>query len=474
MGLSDRMSESLTAGGERAKQGTTRGVALLIGEPKKALLKLSGPMILAMLILAAYNLVNAVWVAGLGSDALAAVGFISPIFMVVVGLSNGLGAGVSSSISRRIGAQDKRGADNTTMHALLLVIMVSIILTVGLHLALEPLLFAMGAGASLGLAMEYGNIVFSGSILIVFNHIAYAILRGEGDTKRTMYAMGAGSLINALLDPILIYWAGMGIAGAAWGTVISLSIISLVQIYWLIIKKDTYVSLSRSSFVPSSKVMNDILTVGIPASIEFLLYSVDAIIINSMLVRVSGTDAVAVYTAGWRVIMMAIIPLIAIATAEISVAGAAIGARKYGNLPVIHDYSTKLGFAIGTVTALITGLFAPQITLFFTYAPESAHLAGTMVAFMHVMCLFYPFMSPGIMSACLFQGAGKGLTSLLLNVLRDVVLITGVAYILGMVLGLGQEGIWWGIVFGNIAGSLFSYLWARLYINRLIKVKGAA
>lgn len=94
---------------EEAQKEITRGVSLLIGEPKKALLKLSGPMIVAMLILAAYNLVNAVWVAGLGSDALAAVGFVTPIFMVVVGLSNGLGAGVSSSISRRIGAQDKEG-----------------------------------------------------------------------------------------------------------------------------------------------------------------------------------------------------------------------------------------------------------------------------------------------------------------------------------------------------------------------------
>lgn len=94
---------------EEAQKEITRGVSLLIGEPKKALLKLSGPMIVAMLILAAYNLVNAVWVAGLGSDALAAVGFVTPIFMVVVGLSNGLGAGVSSSISRRIGHRTKEG-----------------------------------------------------------------------------------------------------------------------------------------------------------------------------------------------------------------------------------------------------------------------------------------------------------------------------------------------------------------------------
>ena len=112
------------SGAEPDQKEMTRGVSLLIGDPKKAILKLSGPMIVAMMILAAYNLVNAVWVSGLGSDALAAVGFVSPIFMVVVGLSNGLGAGVSSSISRRIGARDKSGADNTTMHAMLLTIIV--------------------------------------------------------------------------------------------------------------------------------------------------------------------------------------------------------------------------------------------------------------------------------------------------------------------------------------------------------------
>lgn len=440
----------------------------MTGDPKNAIRKLSGPMIIAMGILAAYNLVSAVWVAGLGSDALAAVGFVTPIFMVVVGLSNGLGAGVSSSISRRIGAQDKRGADNAAIHSMLIMAIASAVLTLGILHFLEPMLGIMGAGAATGLAVEYGRIVFAGSILVVFTNTAYAILRGEGDTKRTMYAMAGGSLINAVLDPVLIYWAGLGIAGAAWGIIVSLILVSAVQIYWLLIRKDTYVSFSWK-FSPSREMMADILKVGIPASVEFLLYSIDAIIINAMLVRASGMDAVAVYTAGWRLIMMAIIPLVAIATAEISVAGAAFGARKYENLPVIHSYSTKLGLVIGAVMAMITGVFSPQITMLFTYTPESAHLAPTMIAFMHVMCLFYPFVSPGIMSSCLFQGAGKGITSLVLNMLRDVVLITMMAYVLGIVLGLGQEGIWWGIVFGNISGSLLSYLWAKLYISRLIK-----
>jgi len=452
---------------ERDQEKISRGVSLLIGDPKKAIWKLSGPMIMAMIISATYNVVNAAWVSGLGSDALAAVGFVTPVFMVVMGLSIGLGAGASSAISRRIGARDKKGADNATMHAMLLVIIVSVVSTLILLRFSEPLMVLMGAGDALALALEYGRIIFLGSILVIFINMAYAILRGEGDARRTMYAMAGGSLINAVLDPILIYWAGMGIVGAAWGMIISMLLVSAILIYWLFIKKDTYVSFSRKAFSPSMDMMKDILAVGIPASLEFLLYSVDAIIINSMLVRVSGTDAVAVYTAGWRVIMMALVPLIAIGTAEISVAGAAIGSRKYASLSIIHNYSTRLGVIIGVATAAVTLLFAPQITAFFTYTPESAALAPTMVAFMQVMCLFYPFVSPGIMSACLFQGAGKGLTSLLLNMLRDVLLITMMAFVLGMVLGQGERGIWWGIVFGNIMGGGISYLWARMYISRM-------
>jgi putative MATE family efflux protein len=471
--LSEVTETSAPSGQERqAAEDITRGVSLLIGEPKKAILKLSGPMIVALMIQAAYSLVNAVWVAGLGPTALAAVGFVSPIFMVVIGISNGLGAGVSSAISRRIGAGDKAGADATAAHAIVLVIAVSALLTVCLLSLAGPILVAMGAGSTLGLAMEYGNIVFAGSILAVFSAMAFAIFRGEGDTKRTMYAMAAGSLVNTVLDPVLIYWAGLGVAGAAWGTVFSMFLVSLVQLYWMLIKKDTYVTISWKGFRLCRDIMADILKVGIPASIEFLFYSIDAVIINAMLVRVSGTDAVAVYTAGWRVIFVALVPLIAIATAEISVAGAAFGARRYESLSVIHSYSTKLGLAIGAATAIVTGLFAPQITALFTFSADSAHLVPSLVAFMHAMCLFYPFVSPGIMSACFFQGAGKGLTSLFLNLLRDVILVTMMAFVLGMVLGLGEQGIWWGIVFGNISGSLLSYLWAKLYISRLIRDKG--
>ena len=446
----------------------TGGISLLRGDPKKAIVKLSGPMIVAMFLMSTYNIVNAIWVAGLGSDALAAVGFVTPLFMILIGIGSGLGAGVASAISRRIGAKDKAGADNTAVHALLITLIISSVLTLPLIFLTGPIVSLFGAGKTAGLATEYGQVVFLGMVLILFTNIAYAILRAEGDAKRAMYVMGASSVLNMVLDPLLIYTAGMGIAGAAWGMVISLLTVSGVLLYWFFVKRDTYVTISYSAFSWDKKTVRDILGVGLPASIEFLLMSVLAIFINSMLVTVAGTDGVAIYTAGWRVVFFAIIPLIAIGTSVISVAGAAYGARQFGKIRTAHTFSITLGITISLAISAITFLFAKQIAVIFTYSPESAHLAPEIAAFLATMCFFYPFVPPGIMSGSVFQATGKGLTSLIITVLRNLVFIAVFAYLIGIVLGYGEHGIWWGIVAGDILGGIVSFVWARVYISRLL------
>jgi putative MATE family efflux protein len=451
-----------------AGKENTEGIALLMGDPKQAIIKLSGPMIIAMFLMSTYNIVNAIWVAGLGSDALAAVGFVTPLFMILIGISNGLGAGVASVISRRIGAKDKTGADNAAVHALLLVLILSAILTIPLILLTGPIVTLFGAGDTAGLATEYGQVIFLGMILILFTNIAYAILRAEGDTKRAMYVMGASSILNMILDPILIYTAGMGIAGAAWGMIVSLVIVSGVLFYWFFGKKDTYVTISFASFSWDKKTLRDILGVGLPGSIEFFLMAILSIFINSLLVQTAGTDAVAVYTAGWRVVFFAIIPMIAISTSVISVAGAAYGARQFKKIRTAHTFSVMLGIAISLVISAITFLFARQIASIFTYSADSTHLAPEIAAFLAIMCLFYPFVPPGIMSASVFQATGKGLTSLVITVLRNLVFIAVFAYLFGIVLGFGEHGVWWGIVAGDILGGLVSFVWARFYISRLI------
>lgn len=448
-------------------EGRTEGVNLILGDPKKAVIKLSGPMIIAMILQTTYNLVNAIWVAGLGGEALAAVGFVTPLFMIMVGLSNGLGAGAASSVARFIGAGDKRSANNAAIHSLLITIVISVIITFLLLIFLEPILIFLGAGSTLDLAVQFGRVTFAGTIFMLFTGAAYGILRAEGDTKRTMYAMVVSSVLNMVLDPILIYSAGLGISGAAYGTVISMAMVSLVILYWFFLKKDTYVSFSLKDFLPDFKVVKDVLSVGLPASAEFLIISINVGILNGLLVLVAGTDAVAVYSAGWRVVMMAILPIVAIGTSVITVAGVSFGSRKFENLSITHNYSVKIGSLTALILAILTFILAPYMAMLFAYTPQSAYLAPTIAAFLQVMCFFYIFMPPGVMSCSIFQGTGKGMSSLTLAVLRNMILVIIFAYILAIPLNMGERGVWWGIVAGDIVGGIVAYVWARFYIRRL-------
>jgi putative MATE family efflux protein len=454
--------------------GLTRGISLLTGDPKTAVWKLSGPMMAAMLLMSLYNLVNAIWVAGLGPDALAAVGFMTPVFMIFIGLGNGLGAGVSSAIARRIGAGDRAGADNSAMNGLVISLVVAVILTVPLVLFAEPIALLFGAGSVAPLAAEYGRVIFTGSIFILFTNIAYSILRGEGDTRRTMYAMAASSVLNAVLDPVLIYGAGLGVAGAAIATVISLAGVSGVLLYWFFGKKDTYISFSFEKFSPEKNTIADILKVGLPASLEYVFMSILSIIVNIILVMVAGTDAVAVYTSGWRLVMFAVIPELAISTTLVAIIGASFGSRNYRKLQTAHSYSVRLGVIIAIGMTGLISLFATQIAYLFTYTEASAYLAPDIARFLRVISLVFLVIPLGLMSVSVFQGTGKGLTSLFLNILRNLAFVAVFVWILAIFLGLGEIGVWSGIVAGNILGGSVAYLWARLYINRLVATDAAA
>jgi len=448
-------------------KGVDQRISMVTGEPKKAIRVLAIPMIISMFLIMAYNLADSIWVAGLGPNALAALGFINPLFMIVIGLGNGLGAVATSLIARCIGAKNKEGADNAAMHSLILTIVVSAVITVILLLFLKEILLLMGAGVTIDLAMEYGQIVFGGLIFFIFSNVASGILRAEGDVNRPMYAIAATTVLNIILDPIFIYYFGWGVSGAAWATILSSSLSCVVLFYWLLLKRDTYVSFSREDFKASWNVIKNILMVALPASIESLVMSILGVILNLMLVVTGGAEAVAVYTAGWRVVMMAMIPPIGIGTAAITVGGAAYGARNYKNLSTALSYSAKLGVGIAVVTGLLSYVFAGNIATIFTYSPESAFMAPSIAAFLQVMFLFYLTVPLGITASSIFQGMGKGFTSLILTVLREVVFMAFFSYLFAFTLGFGSPGVWWGIVVGGGLGCVVAYIWATIYVRRL-------
>ena len=338
-----------------------KNIEVITGDPKRAIRKLSVPMMVSMLLIMMYNLADSIWVAGIGSDALAAIGFITPLFMVLVGLGNGIGSGANSLIARYIGANNFGQANNAGLHAIVLSIVVSLIFTVIMTVLMVPILQLMGAGDTIGYALDYGYIIFGFLFIFVFSGVLSAIFRSEGDMRRATIAIAVTAILNIILDPIFIYVLDLGIVGAAWATIISCTMSILVMSYWIWGKKDLFLDLNPKNFKYNSGILIDTLQVAIPSTLENVIFSALAIIINSMLVITAGTDAVAVYTASMRIVQLCMIPLIGIGTAVLTVAGVAYGAHNYKNLKIGHSYSIKLGFA---VSILLGAIMVIHIKLF--------------------------------------------------------------------------------------------------------------
>ncbi|WP_296881459.1 MATE family efflux transporter [uncultured Methanobrevibacter sp.] len=448
----------------------SKNIEMITGDPKKAIIKLALPMMLSMLLIMLYNIADSIWVAGLGADALAAIGFITPLFMVLVGLGNGIGAGANSLIARSIGAKNHEGANNAALHGIVLSIIVSLIFTVLIEVFMIPILEFMGAGNTISYAAEYSYIIFGFLLIFVYSGVASAIFRSEGDMRRATIAIAVTAIMNIILDPIFIYILNMGISGAAWATVFSAALSCIVMSYWMWGKRDLYLDLSLKNFKYSSRIMIDTLQVAIPSTLETIVFSALAILINSMLVIAANSDAVAVYTASMRIVQLSMIPLIGLGTAVLTVAGVAYGAHNYKNLQTAHSYSIRVGFIISIILGALMYIFSSQIAALFSYTDASAALAPQIATAISTLSLFVLAIPHGIMSSMVFQGVGKGTYSLLITLLRSLILETVFAYLFCFIFGWGVVGIYAGVIFGCFVGGTVGYIWAKIFIRRFKEI----
>jgi len=448
----------------------TKGVKDLLGEPKKAILKLSTPMMIAMLVHAFYNIADGFWVAGLGADALASVGLFFPFFFIIIALGMGIGVGGSSAISRRIGAGKKKDADNTAEHTLILGFTVSIIISICGFPFLDEIMRAFSGGNEkvAEMAINYSKIFFLGTPILVFSNIAGSILRGEGDSKRAMYGILMGSVLNIILDPIFIYYFGLGVSGAAIASVFSMAVSSLFYIYWIFSKKDTYLDISIKNFKYNRRILNEILSVGIPSTLAQLSMSISMIILNKIVVLVGTTDGIAVFTSGWRIIMVATTPIMGLATGVTAVTGAAFGASNKEKLKIAYLYAIKWGIFVELLIAFIVFFFTKEISYIFTYSKEAARISDELVRFLKISTLFYLAVPPGILTSAMFRGVGKGLNSLIVTIIRTFVFQLPLAYILAAYLDWGLTGVWWGIVGGNVIATIFTFTWGFRTVNHIL------
>ena len=335
-------------------------------------------------------------------------------------------------------------------------------------MVLEPLLIAYGAeGQSLIEGLKYGTPLFAGLFAFMFANGGSGILRGEGDMKRAMYAMIVSVALNFVLDPLFIYVLNFGSAGASLATIVSSLGSASVIMYWILIKKDTYVDVNFRGFKFEPEIAKDILKVGIPASLDMLMMSIAMSLYLRFISSIGGEYGIAAFTSGQRLYLFGIMPLTAIGSAVAAVSGSSFGAKNWEYLSRTHTYGTKFAMAFAIVIMLILVIFAPQLALIFAYTPETAPLVPEITNFLRVASFGLLLVGIGMPSSFMYQGIGRGTTSLAWTIIRELIFTVSCTYLFGIVLNWGLMGIWIGLAVGRIIASILNFTYARYTIRKL-------
>lgn len=426
--------------------------------PRQALWALSVPMMVGMALQTAYMLADMFFVGRLGPDALAALAFNMPLVFLGLGIVFGLGSGVTSVIARHIGAKDKRLADSSAEHALALGVLISASFTAVAYLWGKELLSGLGVSSELmPLAWDYFSILASGYVFIVMTIFFRAILAGEGDMKTPMMIQGAGTLLNIALDPLFIFTFGLGVKGAALATIISQAVPAAIFVYLLFFREHSYVRFDLENFRPSMGIVEEIVNIGAPASISFLVLAVGGAVFNRILVAYSEST-VAAYQVGSRVDHVFMLPVIAMSISLVTLVGMFHGAKRSDLVRGMVSYALTRSLGIALAVGACFFVFAPQIASAFS---ESAEVTGAGVSYLRFTVFGYPSIAVVMLAGRVLQGMGRGSPVLWLSLLRVVILSAPAAYVFVFWMGKPAEWVWLAMVAGTTLTGALALVWLR-------------
>ncbi len=446
---------------------TEDGVGILLGNQRTAVIALAVPLGIALFIQQINSLVDSFWVSGLGSDEMAAIGIVSPLYAALVGIGGGLGIGISASISRFIGKGEPSSANRIAAQGLILTVIISVISTIVLLVTAEPLLKLIGAGDTLGLCMEYALPIYAGTIFVILSGVMSGMLRGEGAAKRSMYIQTAGAFANIVLDPIFIYTFDMGVAGAAWATVIALAISSIIPFYWYLFARDTFVRIEKKDFVKDRDARGDILSVGLPEMMELSLMYLFNILLNYFVIVCGGTDGVAVYTTAWKIVALGVVPAQAIGGALVSVCSAEYGMRKFDEIADAFRYSIKITMLSMAGVAILIIASAMPIAMAFTVGENTVHIRSELEHVLIIMALFTPFFALVYPGSSLMQALRKAGQAMVNTVFRNIIIASMFAAVAFTVADI--EWIWYALFIGETIGGFMMLAHAYSVLRDVLK-----
>lgn len=426
----------------------------------KAVWSLALPTMAGMLVVVIYNLADTFFVGQLNdANQIAAVSITMPIFLLLMAFGSIFGVGGGTYISRLLGSKEIIKAKYASAFSFYVCLGLGVICTI-VGLVFMPQILNM-AGTSINTyeyAKSYLTIISIGSPVIILGFSLGQIIRSEGAAKEALFGMMLGTIINIILDPVLILWAGMGVSGAAIATVIA-NAISVSYYCYYFIKKNSLLSIAVKHFTVSKVMVKEILSIGIPASLGSVLMSVSNVILNNFAAGYSDNVIAALGVVG-RVTMLPALLLIGLGQGIQPLVGYNFAAQNFKRMKDVLKFTVVVGTIIGIIFTVLFFFTGGSAIKLFIDDPNVVDL-GT--GFIRTIIISIPFLGVQFVLANSFLAMGKGKQSLILSISRQGLLYIPILVLSNYLIGLR------GIVIAQPIADITTTVLAIFLFGRIIK-----
>ena len=440
-------------------------MALLVKDKiSKTVLRMAIPMLAGTFAMNAYNLTDTWFVSRLGTNALAAMSFTFPVVMLLGFIMRGLGTGAMTVVAHALGRGKHQTAARITTHATFLSSILALCLTVAGLFTIKPLFTQLGAtGEVLVFTQQYMWIWYFGLVIRVVQMMFADIIIGTGNTKAVSLLMVAGTVLNFILDPMMIFglWGcpKMGIQGAAMATVISEALV-LVAAFYFIHKKYQlilFVSHSRRRIVASWR---RILRIGIPTTLSSILTPVSAAVVIKIVSRF-GQAAVAAIGVASRIEMFAFMIPMTVGMSLVPFVAQNYGARRFDRIKAVQEGAMLFALIFGCIIAGVFLFIARPLGELFSSDPEVVNI---LVQYIYITCFGYGFLEVHRYAGFCMIGIHRPISSAFLNTIRVIVLMIPLAYFGAKLFGI--SGIFWGRLITDICSAAIGIVWAGKILKK--------
>jgi len=394
---------------------------------------------------ALYNLADTLFVGrGVGGFAVGAIAISFPITVLHISVGLIIGVGGGSLISRALGAKKLERANLILGTALCTALTVALVLTAALHFALLPLLRLLGATEELlPLAYRYSAIIVLGSPFTIVNIMFANLIRSEGRVMWSTIMFTVGAISNIILDAYFIFVLQYGLEGAAYATIISQSLSTVIAItFYLTKKSELRARIAHRRYY--LRILITMLMLGVGTAARQWGEIVVLVVANNLLRTVGGSAEISAYGIVHRIVLFSLLPIVGVAHALLPIVGYNWGAQKYARAFAALRFGNRLAFFVGMPIAILEVLFAPFFVNIFI---ADEHIRAIASHALRIMAFSIPLIPVQLNCAIYFQAIGNGVNTIIIHSARQLCFIAFPMLMSGNMCGISS--IWSTCIIGD-------------------------